>query len=390
MHQRRGLTLSEVAVAIIVSMILFGIMVPAILRARDQARNQQCKNNLKEIGETLIAFSSTDPKGRYCTGAFSYLQDGSPDTFGWVADVRNTLGRGDVLLCPANPLARSETYADMIQAQPQIASGLPKDRVGVGKLYKKLTSATSDQARRQITNLSIDDGYNTNYAASWYLTRSHCLLDQEGFEQAGHFRYVANNCATLKGSFGGLRSDLVQRSKLASSIIPLMSDAASTGSGLARSHGMGPAVVNDQGLIETLHGSSEFGSPEYMILAGRYQSYHLLTHTSSSLTVGTTVTSQLQTTFADQQGVTKGRIVLQDTRMWRATHENRANVLMTDGSVQVVYDENGDGLFNPGFPVDSSEAATNGYVDGLCEIGYPKIYSGPFILQPRVHINWGD
>jgi hypothetical protein len=58
---------------------------------------------------------------------------------------------------------------------------------------------------------------------------------------------------------------------------------------------------------------------------------------------------------------------------------------MADGSVRQLSDLNGDGFFNPGFPVDTSlgtqedRAREIGYVDGLCEINPFECFCGPLL-----------
>jgi len=71
-------------------------------------------------------------------------------------------------------------------------------------------------------------------------------------------------------------------------------------------------------------------------------------------------------------------LILQDTRDWYAQHGDTANCLMADGSVKTLEDLNGDGFFNPGFPVvDGGTAAeTIGYTDGVCELENFEIYNG--------------
>lgn len=45
-------------------------------------------------------------------------------------------------------------------------------------------------------------------------------------------------------------------------------------------------------------------------------------------------------------------LVLQDLRHWAALHRGRLQLLMGDGSVRQVIDQNGDGFINPGFPIE--------------------------------------
>jgi prepilin-type processing-associated H-X9-DG protein len=73
-----------------------------------------------------------------------------------------------------------------------------------------------------------------------------------------------------------------------------------------------------------------------------------------------------------------GRLILQDTRDWFAVHGKQANILMADGSVKTITDSNGDGFFNPGFPVEgvANPERTIGYTDGEVELDAARVYTG--------------
>lgn len=67
---RRGFTLVELLVVIAIIGVLVGLLLPAIQAAREAARRTQCKNNLKNMGLSILNYESTH--NEFPTGGASY------------------------------------------------------------------------------------------------------------------------------------------------------------------------------------------------------------------------------------------------------------------------------------------------------------------------------
>ncbi len=57
---------------------------------------------------------------------------------------------------------------------------------------------------------------------------------------------------------------------------------------------------------------------------------------------------------------------------------------MADGSVKTLTDLNGDGYFNPGFPVAAATSSTDGYADNVCEINAFEVFTGTMLNTEMV------
>ena len=58
LHQRNGFTLVELLVVISIIAVVAGLVVPALLRAREEAWKVQCSNNLRQIYLAAVAYAN--------------------------------------------------------------------------------------------------------------------------------------------------------------------------------------------------------------------------------------------------------------------------------------------------------------------------------------------
>jgi type II secretory pathway pseudopilin PulG len=390
--------------------LLIALLMPALSRARESARSNTCQNNLRQFGIGMQQFAGVDPAGRLCTGAWDQRRDGCLFEYGWVADLMK-IGAAvpGKMLCPSNSLKSLEKLNDLlgIGTSTVPADGLPDPaRLTAGKCRDTTGSTTEPQHGpwtnalplpdatgwfNYAANQVIQEGYNTNYASSWFMVRS----APKGRNLAGVMVVGQPNGASwynlkgLGGSVGPLTAQMVESSQVASSTIPLLGDA---GPGDINEAVLMANVNTDVGLTAGVRlGESFNDGPSFADNSGANAKIALIPTDTPILGA---IPKQLPTPtdYVGLNGRTEaqlagpaGTLYLQDTRDWMCIHgaggKKFFNCLMADGSVKQFYDLNGDGYANPGFAVDATKAsaAATGYTDAICEIPPGDMFSGPWI-----------
>ena len=254
----------------------------------------------------------------------------------------------------------------------------------------------------------MEDGYNTNYAASYFLVRTAPKTARTGVSP--NFSIAAATGGAHKGligSLGPLTRRLSEAGNVPTSNLPLLGDS-------------GPGDINEAVLTQTLErkdtdwigtlisGADAKGGklfvPAGSLLCEAFNDgpgqYRAATPPKIQLIEDTAILDQQITNEASgiqgeaiHVGVAGPNSYLQDTRDFFAIHAGGAcNILMADGSVKNFSDLNGDKYYNPGFPVPPPNSATPltepqyagvGYRNSDIELPPGEIYSGVF-LEKRI------
>lgn len=346
---RGGFTLIEMLVVISIIGILAALLLPAISRARESARGAQCQNNLKQFGVAMNARAASDPQGAFCSGNFDLERDGVPTEVGWVSDVVDRGFLASELRCASNPAIAAKVIEQLASLPlSEFITNDCFDRLGepayvneMGVQIKNVCreiadggmAPKSDERAEIIQKFLLENGYNTNYAASWIMVRSEFKLDGSG-------NPISSNNLCLSDprgrhlTRGPLTTKLLDSGRAAISTVPLLADASFGG------------------IMEGHAGEIQSGTPYTVPLVGLPVHHIDPPNAPSSSKLLEVPSFPAGTPRSGAAGWLRSWNLetRQDYRGMAPLHDGVVNILMADGSVRGVYDDNGDGFINNGFP----------------------------------------
>jgi len=364
-HAPRAFTLVEMLTTIAIIGILVALLLPALNMAREVARQSACTNNLRQFGQGLHIHAEQHQE-QFCSGAFDWLSDGAVTDMSWVGDLVKQGSPVGKMLCASNAAQAADTYVDLLGVNASsFASntctkllGSPPSAAPDGSLISNPCRWIADsksgfqsgpsQARREyIEKELLQEFYNTNYTASWWLVRGDVNLSRYG-----NLRENVPGCGigidNRNSTMGPLRRAQLDTSSIPSSIVPMLADGGQSERNLPEAlGGMPPGALLTEAVTR---------GP--VLVANCPNGQALAAPTFPQPNAGKSV----------WWSVWKSQ-TLQDYRSFGTPHNSITNILFCDGSVRSIKDANKDGWINNGF----SPAA--GFADATNEAPPIEIYS---------------
>lgn len=358
---RAAFTLVELLVVMFIIVLLIALLMPAVNLARSSARRAECQNNLRQLGVNLINYAGSH-SDMLCSGAFDWQRDGAVTEYGWVADLVNSETPVGEMLCPANNAQLSRAYLQLLNYDPPASNPCKINHFGSDRTLPngqvvqspcKLLAAAAPTARPAIIDAKIlTKGYNTNYAASWFLVRTDVQLDDDGnIKDAEGSGSCEKSIFSRNSTIGPLSRAYMETATCPASVIPMLGDASTSADSLPQA--VGRFGAGDQLAVTMTNGPRQLGT--------------MLPPTATS--------GDGDDSNGDDVPVSvwwdTWHKCLQDYRQFAPLHRGAANILFVDGGVRTFVDPNEDGHLNNGFPA----VAAYGFADDKVELTQQQVTS---------------
>ncbi len=363
---RAAFTLVEMLVVIAIIGVLVALLLPALNVAREIARGAACGNNLRQFGQGLHIHAEQHRES-FCSGAFDWLKDGAITEHSWVGDLVKQGSPVGKMLCPSNTARGADALNDLLGVNASSFAANPcVDMLGppprqmpdgtyaynpcrwIANSASGLAAGPSPARTAYVAENVVQEFYNTNYTASWWLVRGDVRLNQYG-----NLREAIPGCGKAidgrNATVGPLKRTAVDTSSTPSSILPLLGDGGYSGQdltfelpGLPAGSPLVRSLTKGPVLIANCPNGPAFSPPTFP-------------EPNAGKSVWWSV-------WMNQ--------TLQDYRNFGIPHRKTGNVLFCDGSVRSVADTNKDDQLNNGFPGGGN------FADNVVEWPKDDVFSG--------------
>ncbi|MCG8586646.1 MAG: DUF1559 domain-containing protein [Pirellulales bacterium] len=139
LRARRGHSLIEMLVVLVIVAALIAITVPAVQRSRENGRQAQCIHNQGQLIDAIHMYTAKEAGGRFPGFRYQDPTDANAPVIGWAAQLFSYLGRNDldptqatyleVLVCPSDQGPTNQPRLNYVANGGQADTDSPADGV---------------------------------------------------------------------------------------------------------------------------------------------------------------------------------------------------------------------------------------------------------------------